>query len=1139
VPQAETCNGVDDDCDGMVDEGNPGGGTSCATGQLGVCGAGTTACTGGAVVCASNVAPASEQCNGYDDDCNGVIDDGGAQTFYFDGDGDGFGDVSQPLVACAAPPGYVAGASSCTNGSLADCNVAGTTLISSSAYVDASPPSGWTQCAGFVNTQGNDVAQNFFDNCLNSTSLRIKVLDANGALEEDVSVTGMSAWSSWPNWNYLGGSPTFHKTTYWGGTTFFTTTDGKDACAQYSAPSGNTFGTGNGGVGIVAGGNADGTEYRLSCNGAGLAGRKIAIYVQGPSAPPTDCDDSDPSQYPGAAEACNAADDNCDGQSDEGNPQGGGACASGQPGACNTGVVTCQNGALTCAPASPVSETCNGVDDDCDGLVDENTGPTYWQDADGDGYGNPNASVQACSPPAGYVSATGPCKNGSLTDCNVAGTTLIASSAYVDASPPAGWTQCAGFVNTAGNDVAQNFFDNCLNATSLRVRVVDANGNVEEDVYATGMSSWAAWPNWNYLGGSPTFATQTNWGSSTFFTSTDGKDACLQSSAPSGNTLGTGNGGVGIIAGGNTDASEYRLNCGGASLSGRKISVFVQSAGGATPADCNDGAATAYPGAAELCNGADDDCDASVDEGNPQGGGACSTGQVGNCGSGTYQCQSGALSCVPSSPISETCNGVDDDCDGQIDEAGGPTWWQDADGDGYGNQNVTTQACSKPAGYVASSGLCKNGSSTDCNVAGTTLISSSAYVDSAPPSGWVQCAGFINTAGNDVSHNFFDNCLSSTTLRIKVLDANGNLEEDVYATGMTSWAAWPNWNYLGGSPTLAKKTYWGSTTFFTTTDGKDACAQASAPSGNTLGTGNGGVGIVAGGNSDASEYRVNCSGASLSGRKIAIYTQSASGGALPDCNDASASAYPGAAELCNGGDDNCNGSTDEGNPQGGASCGTGQLGTCATGTTTCVSGALLCAAPAPVSEVCINGLDEDCNGIADDNCPLVSCSNGSGTNCNWPNTTLISSSAYVDPNPPAGWTQCAGFINTSGDDVAANFFDHCLSTTKLRLKVLDANGALEEDVYVTNLTSWAAWPNWNYLGGSATAPKKTYWGSTSFFTTTDGKDACTQASAPSGNTLGTGNGGVGIIAGGNTNANEYRLSCGGASLSGRKIAIYK
>lgn len=77
-PEAESCDGVDNDCNGQTDEGNPEGGGSCNTGMFGVCSAGTEACVGGDIICEQNVAAApDETCgNGLDDDCNGAADDG-------------------------------------------------------------------------------------------------------------------------------------------------------------------------------------------------------------------------------------------------------------------------------------------------------------------------------------------------------------------------------------------------------------------------------------------------------------------------------------------------------------------------------------------------------------------------------------------------------------------------------------------------------------------------------------------------------------------------------------------------------------------------------------------------------------------------------------------------------------------------------------------------------------------------------------------------------------------------------------------------------------------------------------------------------------------------------------------------------
>ncbi len=53
-----------------------GGGGSCDTGLLGVCAMGTRQCHDGALVCTASVQPSPERCDGLDNDCNGRVDDG-------------------------------------------------------------------------------------------------------------------------------------------------------------------------------------------------------------------------------------------------------------------------------------------------------------------------------------------------------------------------------------------------------------------------------------------------------------------------------------------------------------------------------------------------------------------------------------------------------------------------------------------------------------------------------------------------------------------------------------------------------------------------------------------------------------------------------------------------------------------------------------------------------------------------------------------------------------------------------------------------------------------------------------------------------------------------------------------------------
>jgi hypothetical protein len=71
TPTTEICNGVDDDCDGMVDE-DFGGAVTCG---VGACLRTVSACVGGMTGTCTPGAPAAEVCNGIDDDCDGLVDE--------------------------------------------------------------------------------------------------------------------------------------------------------------------------------------------------------------------------------------------------------------------------------------------------------------------------------------------------------------------------------------------------------------------------------------------------------------------------------------------------------------------------------------------------------------------------------------------------------------------------------------------------------------------------------------------------------------------------------------------------------------------------------------------------------------------------------------------------------------------------------------------------------------------------------------------------------------------------------------------------------------------------------------------------------------------------------------------------------
>jgi hypothetical protein len=135
--------------------------------------------------------------------------------------------------------------------------------------------------------------------------------------------------------------------------------------------------------------------------------------------------------------------------------------------------------------------------------------------------------------------------------------------------------------------------------------------------------------------------------------------------------------------------------------------------------DCNDKNAAIKPGATEVCDAVDNDCDKAIDEGVQKTyyrdadadtygtpnttKNACTqpSGYVANktdCNDANSAIKPGAT---------ETCDTVDNDCDGSIDEGVKRTYYRDADADTFGGTTSTAQACTAPSGYVTSK--------TDCN----------------------------------------------------------------------------------------------------------------------------------------------------------------------------------------------------------------------------------------------------------------------------------------------------------------------------------------------------------------------------------------------------------------------------------------
>ena len=144
--------------------------------------------------------------------------------------------------------------------------------------------------------------------------------------------------------------------------------------------------------------------------------------------------------------------------------------------------------------------------------------------------------------------------------------------------------------------------------------------------------------------------------------------------------------------------------------------------------DCDDDDADINPGAEEVCDGVDNDCDDDVDEDPTDG----TTYYADDDGDGYGDPDASEVLCSSSSGYvtndddcddtdadinpdgTEVCDGDDNDCDGSTDgsdAADVSTFYSDFDGDGFGGGTLTESACTASSGYVSNTDDCDDGDS--------------------------------------------------------------------------------------------------------------------------------------------------------------------------------------------------------------------------------------------------------------------------------------------------------------------------------------------------------------------------------------------------------------------------------------------
>jgi hypothetical protein len=384
-----------------------------------------------------------------------------------------------------------------------------------------------------------------------------------------------------------------------------------------------------------------------------------------------DCDDEDATVSPDGTETCNEVDDDCDGTADEGyDLDGDGFTDASQ---CSAGE-DCDDADAAVNPDA--TEDCDGIDNDCDGYTDVSGPPgtdvgsfadnTSSRSITNDIYGNVYslsedatlASFEVYIDPSGTIDTwfavyEATSLNGTYT--------LVTSTSGTESGS-------AGFSSSGDLDIeltAGNYYLLAFGTPDTATFYYDTSPSLTEDAGLTPEG---------YVGYTISYS-----------------PATIDSNPSTG------------------DLYYERVN-----LSSVADEDVDDDGDGETEfcGDCDDADDTVNTSSAEVCDGADNDCD-----------GVAESDEVDDDGDGEMVCAGDCDDADPSrySANVEACDGIDNDCDGdasnEVDGDGDGllacedcddndasitilTTHPDADGDGYGDPTISSNECGTGSGYV-------------------------------------------------------------------------------------------------------------------------------------------------------------------------------------------------------------------------------------------------------------------------------------------------------------------------------------------------------------------------------------------------------------------------------------------------------